>query len=207
MVDRPAGAALDPAALARALGDGWEPEAFDAPAAAPPAAPDPLTPEAVWTALDGVPDPEVPVISVVELGIVRGVEIEDGAVTVVLTPTYSGCPAMRAIERDVLAALAARGWAEARIRTVYAPAWTTDWMSAAAREKLRAYGIAPPGAAPRGEDALVTLRRRGAPEPAVACPFCGSADTVLRSEFGSTACKALHYCRSCRQPFEAFKAI
>jgi ring-1,2-phenylacetyl-CoA epoxidase subunit PaaD len=196
----------DPAALARALGDGWEPETLDAARPASPADARPLTREAVWAALDTVPDPEVPVISVVELGIVRDVEIDGGAVTVVITPTYSGCPAMREIERDVLAALRARGWEDARIRTVFAPAWTTEWMSDATREKLRAYGIAPPRAG-SAEPALVPLRRRGAPREAVPCPFCGSPDTRLQSVFGSTACKALHVCDACRQPFEEFKPI
>jgi ring-1,2-phenylacetyl-CoA epoxidase subunit PaaD len=194
------------------LGDGWEPEspgAFDAePAAQRGVTPEPLTPEAVWAALETVPDPEVPVISVVELGIVRDVEIEGAAVTVVITPTYSGCPAMREIERDVIASLHARGWADARVRTVYAPAWTTDWIGPAAREKLRAYGIAPPRSGPRETgDTLVQLRRAaGATEP-VPCPFCGSSRTTLRSAFGSTACKALHVCEECRQPFEEFKPI
>ena len=163
----------------------------------------PPTRDAVFAALDEVPDPEVPAISVVELGVVRDVEIDGDRITVVVTPTYSGCPAMKEIEADVLAALRARGWTDARVRTVHAPAWTTDWMTDAAREKLRAYGIAPPGRAPREE--FVVLRRRAAPR--VACPFCGSSDTALRSEFGSTACKALHFCDACRQPFEEFKAI
>jgi ring-1,2-phenylacetyl-CoA epoxidase subunit PaaD len=161
------------------------------------------TRDAVLAALDEVPDPEVPAISVVELGVVRDVEIDGDRVTVVLTPTYSGCPAMKAIEDDVLAALRRRGWTDARVRTTYAPAWTTDWMTDAAREKLRAYGIAPPR--PRAAEEFVVLRRRA---PArVPCPFCGSTDTTLRSEFGSTACKAMHYCDACRQPFEEFKAI
>ena len=209
MVDRrgPA-AALDPAALARALGDGWEPESLGAAPTASEVARQPLTADAVWAALQTVPDPEVPVVSVVELGIVRDVRIDGDAVTVVITPTYSGCPAMREIERDVLAALHARGWGDARVETVFSPAWTTDWMSDATREKLRAYGIAPPGAgrAAAGET-LITLRRRGAEPETVACPFCGSTDTALRSAFGSTACKALHFCNACRQPFEEFKAI
>ncbi|WP_345784870.1 1,2-phenylacetyl-CoA epoxidase subunit PaaD [Roseisolibacter agri] len=170
--------------------------------------PQPLTADAVWAALHEVPDPEVPVVSVVELGIVRDVRIDGDALTVVITPTYSGCPAMREIERDVLAALRACGWASARVVTTYSPAWTTDWMSDATREKLRAYGIAPPGAgrAAAGET-LVTLRRRGTAPERVPCPFCGSHDTALRSAFGSTACKALHFCNACRQPFEEFKPI
>jgi ring-1,2-phenylacetyl-CoA epoxidase subunit PaaD len=216
-------AALTPGELARLLGDGWDagpatagptPGAADASAAgAPPVAEalaGPPTAAAVWAALESVPDPEVPVISVVELGVVRDVALgAAGQVTVTITPTYSGCPAMHEIERDVAAALAARGWA-AEVRTTYTPAWTTDWMTDAAREKLRAYGIAPPGAA---GPALVPLTRRGragaaAPVPAsVPCPRCGAADTALRSAFGATACKALYACNACGEPFEAFKAV
>ena len=157
--------------------------------------------DAVWAALNEVPDPEVPVISVVELGIVRDVELADGGVTVVVTPTYSGCPAMREIEHDIVSALAARGFGDVSVRTTYTPAWTTDWISPAAREKLRAYGIAPPGPA-EGPDIVPIRRRRTVP-----CPYCGSERTTLRSAFGSTACKAIHFCDACRQPFEEFKAI
>ncbi len=152
--------------------------------------------------LETVMDPEVPVLSVVELGIVRGVAVQGGDVTVTVTPTYSGCPAMRTIEEEIRAALQAGGFRTVTVRTVYAPAWTTDWMPAAARDKLRAYGIAPPGPAVQDAPVLLspTVRR-------ATCPFCGSRDTELRSEFGSTACKSLHTCRSCRQPFEHFKAF
>jgi ring-1,2-phenylacetyl-CoA epoxidase subunit PaaD len=155
--------------------------------------------------LDTVPDPEIPVISVVELGIVRDVVVEGARVTVVITPTYSGCPAMQAIEHDVLAALAERGWNDGHVRTVFTPAWTTDWMSEATRAKLRAYGIAPPsrGAFSDGDELVPLVRRR----PAVECPYCGSSRTTLRSEFGSTACKSTLYCDACRQPFEQFKGI
>ena len=155
--------------------------------------------------LDEVLDPEVPVLSVVELGIVRDVELAGGAVTVVLTPTYSGCPAMKTIEDDVLAALRAHGYADARVRTTFSPAWTTDWMTDEAKAKLRAYGIAPPRPTNSG-DGFVPLLRRRAADP-VACPYCGAPETALRSEFGSTACKAMHYCNACQQPFEEFKAI
>jgi ring-1,2-phenylacetyl-CoA epoxidase subunit PaaD len=162
-----------------------------------------LNADAAWRALEGVPDPEVPVISVVELGIVRGLEVtEAGAVTVTITPTYSGCPAMFEIEKDVRAALEAAGASSVEVRTVLSPAWTTDWIPESAREKLRTYGIAPPGKADSG--ALVTLTRARPPVP---CPWCGSSATELRSEFGSTACKAIHVCTSCRQPFDEFKAI
>lgn len=155
----------------------------------------------LWAILDEVRDPEVPVLSVVELGIVRDARIEGDQVVVDITPTYSGCPAMHEIERCVAGAFAARG-VVARVQTVFSPAWTTDWMSDAAKEKLRAYGIAPPGRA--ADQALIPLVRRGA---AVPCPFCGSRDTDTRSDFGSTACKSLHFCNACHQPFEHFKAI
>jgi ring-1,2-phenylacetyl-CoA epoxidase subunit PaaD len=150
---------------------------------------------AIWERLAQVLDPEVPVLSVVDLGIVRDVSVgDDGIVTVSVTPTYSGCPAMSVIERDIVAALAEGGW-QARVRTVYSPAWTTDWIGEDAREKLREYGIAPPQ--------LVPLQRHAS----VACPYCGSPATTMRSEFGSTACKAIMVCEACRQPFELFKAI
>jgi ring-1,2-phenylacetyl-CoA epoxidase subunit PaaD len=164
----------------------------------------PLTRALARAALDDVMDPEVPVLSVIELGIVRDVDVDaaDASVTVTVTPTYSGCPAMHAIEQDIRQALIARGATRVDVRVSYTPAWTTDWIPAAAREKLRAYGIAPPG--PADHEALVTIGRHRA---AVRCPYCGSAATELRSEFGSTACKAIHVCRSCQQPFEEFKPI
>lgn len=161
-----------------------------------------LSRDRVLAILNDVKDPEVPVLSVVELGIVRDVEVRGAAVRVTVTPTYSGCPAMAVIERDIAEALRAQGAGEVEIATVYSPAWTTDWIPAAAREKLRTYGIAPPGAS--HDEGPVAIGRRRA---AVRCPFCGSARTALRSEFGSTACKAIHVCEECRQPFEEFKAI
>ncbi len=157
----------------------------------------------VLEVLGTVPDPEVPVISVVELGIVRDAEVApDGTVAVTITPTYSGCPAMFEIERDIRVALADAGAPRVEVRTVLSPAWTTDWIGPEAREKLRRYGIAPPGRAE--SSGLITLTRARVPVP---CPWCGSNDTEPRSEFGSTACKAIHVCRSCRQPFDEFKAI
>ena len=161
--------------------------------------------EALLTILDAVMDPEVPVLSVRELGIVRDVDVDDdGAITVTVTPTYSGCPAITVIEQDILAALADAGYRDARVRTAYAPAWTTDWIAPDARAKLKAYGIAPPGRAEGSEGGLVQLLRRRA---SAQCPYCDSHDTELRSEFGSTACKSVCWCRACRQPFEEFKAI
>jgi ring-1,2-phenylacetyl-CoA epoxidase subunit PaaD len=152
--------------------------------------------------LDEVKDPEVPVLSVVELGIIRAVDAEERRVAVSITPTYSGCPAMKVIEDDVRDALQRAGFQDIAITTVYAPAWTTDWIPEPAREKLRAYGIAPP--ANLAGDALIPLGRT---VRAVACPYCNSLNTALESEFGATACKSVHVCRSCRQPFEHFKAF
>ena len=154
--------------------------------------------------LRGIPDPEVPALDIVELGIVRRVELRpDGGVTVDVTPTYSGCPAMHVIEQEIVAALRAKGHDRVELRTVYSPAWTTDWLSDAAKAKLKAYGIAAPGRAGL-DQALVPLTsvvRR------VACPYCGSSNTERKSEFGATACKAIHYCHHCDQPFEEFKAL
>jgi ring-1,2-phenylacetyl-CoA epoxidase subunit PaaD len=162
----------------------------------------PASDQAVFDLLGTVKDPEVPVLSVVELGVVRGVEVDQDRVTVTITPTYSGCPALHVMEREIHQALANAGFTAVSIRTEYAPAWTTDWLSPAAREKLRAYGIAPPG--PAGDDLPLAL---GPTVRTVPCPFCGSTNTARQSEFGPTACKSLHVCRSCRQPFEHFKAF
>jgi ring-1,2-phenylacetyl-CoA epoxidase subunit PaaD len=161
-----------------------------------------LSRERVLEVLNEVMDPEVPVISVVELGIVRDVTIDRDRVRVTVTPTYSGCPAMKVIEDDIRSALVSAGAASVDVETTYAPAWTTDWIGTEAKEKLRAFGIAPPGRAESSE--LVMLTRSSAP---VACPYCGSSATRLQSEFGSTACKAIHFCDACRQPFDEFKAI
>jgi len=148
-----------------------------------------------------VMDPEVPVLSVMELGIVRQVEVDPAgaAIAVTVTPTYSGCPAMHTIEAEIRKALLAAGFQAVELKTVYAPAWTTDWISAPAREKLRAFGIAPPGAASGDLVPLQSAARR------IDCPYCGSADTEVVSHFGATACKSLYRCRDCRQPFEHFK--
>jgi ring-1,2-phenylacetyl-CoA epoxidase subunit PaaD len=157
--------------------------------------------EQILAWLEEVKDPEVPVLSIRELGVLRDVEIDGDDVVVVLTPTYSGCPAMRVMEDEVVQALHRHGIERVRVRTVYSPAWTTDWMSAEAKAKLEAYGIAPPGRVE--QDDLVHLRRRAR----VACPYCKSVNTTMRSEYGSTACKAILFCNACQQPFELFKAI
>lgn len=161
-----------------------------------------------WAVLDTVLDPEVPALSVRDLGIVRDVlETEDGAaLEIVLTPTYSGCPATEVIEQSVLEAITAAKLGPARVRLQRAPAWTSDWISESGRRKLLEYGIAPPG--PAEQAAVVPLRfmpRAGAARPA--CPRCASVDTERLSAFGSTACKALYRCRACREPFEHFKPI
>ena len=152
-----------------------------------------------WRAAASVVDPEIPVLTVADLGILRSVEMIDGVAVARLTPTYSGCPAVVAIELAVEAALRDAGF-EPRIERVVSPAWTTDWISEEGREKLRAYGIAPPEKASGSIRALFG-------ETEVACPQCGSRDTERVSEFGSTACKALYRCLTCREPFDYFKCI
>ena len=155
--------------------------------------------------LDEVKDPEVPVLSVVELGIVRDARVENDVAIVTITPTYSGCPAMQVIEEDIRAALVEHGFAAVNVETVFAPAWTTDWLSVEAKQKLEAYGIAPPG--PTARQSLVSLTRAPSAAERMRCPYCHSLETEGRSEFGSTACKAIAYCAKCQQPFEIFKAL
>lgn len=160
----------------------------------------------VWALLEQVPDPEIPVVSIRELGILREVHERDGAIEVVLTPTYSGCPAIGQIEIDVLALLAANG-IDAKVMSRLAPAWTTDWISEAAKQKLRAYGIAPPHVTQAGDRVVqFRARARNARDP-VPCPRCRSTNTTETSHFGSTACKALYKCLACLEPFDFFKAI
>jgi len=162
-----------------------------------------LSLEQAWAAVDAVPDPEIPVISVVELGIVRDLRVtDDGAVEVTVTPTYSGCPATEPIAQEIVAALKAAGATDVLVRTRLAPAWTTDWIAAGARERLRAYGIVPPAErAASGVQPLHFVPR------SLACPRCGSSDSERLSQFGATACKALYRCRACREPFEYFKPL
>jgi ring-1,2-phenylacetyl-CoA epoxidase subunit PaaD len=143
----------------------------------------------VWEVLEAVKDPEIPVISIWELGILRSVHMEGDTVVVTITPTYSGCPAMDAIAEDIGTALTAAGYTDWRVETRWAPAWSTSWIAPEGRHKLRRYGIAPPG------------------QQALRCPHCDSADVELLSEFGSTACKALYRCRACAEPFDFFKNL
>lgn len=187
-----------------------------------------------WTVLDAVPDPEIPVVSIRDLGILREVAIaDDGALEIVITPTYSGCPAMAEIAEDIGRALDQADLGPWKIRTVLAPAWTTDWITAEGRDKLRAYGIAPParcadhgvqtrplrfvprhhatgatgatGARVATSAATAAGATSARATDNVTCPHCGSADTEPLSQFGSTACKALYRCRTCREPFDYFK--
>lgn len=162
----------------------------------------------IFALLESVPDPEIPVVSIRELGILRDVIVDGGAIEVIITPTYSGCPAMGAIEEDVHAALKSAGIINASVSMVLSPAWTTDWMTPDAHRKLREYGIAPPGPVQRDangqqEVKITFIRSRNPLNPA--CPQCGSIHTELLSEFGSTSCKALYRCTSCREPFDYFK--
>jgi ring-1,2-phenylacetyl-CoA epoxidase subunit PaaD len=159
---------------------------------------------AAWEVLRQIPDPEVPVITLAELGIVRDLKETAGGLEVVLTPTYSGCPATELIQDDVRAALAAFG--EIEITMQRAPAWTTDWISDEGRRKLKEYGIAPPGPVAPGQGQPIRLVHR-ASLTKLACPRCGSENTEKLSAFGSTACKALYRCMSCREPFEHFKPL
>ena len=162
----------------------------------------------IWAALEALTDPEIPVVTLRELGILREVRDGVGGLEVVITPTYSGCPAMGQIEDDVRGTLAAHG-IDARVVTQLAPAWSTDWMSDVAKDKLRAYGIAPPqcGSAAGGRDAssVVRFSARAATPEVVPCPQCGSQNTTETSHFGSTACKALYRCLDCMEPFDYFK--
>ncbi len=158
-----------------------------------------LTQKAAWNAAAAVPDPEVPCVTVADLGILRWIRVVNGMAVAGVTPTYSGCPATLAIEMSIEAALRDAGF-DVRIERVLTPAWTTDWITEEGREKLRAYGIAPP------EEATGSVRALFG-ETTVTCPKCDSTDTEKLSEFGSTACKAHYRCRACAEPFDYFKCI
>ena len=160
-----------------------------------------MTEEEVWRLLEEVKDPEIPVVSIGGMGIVRQVEVEGSTVRVTITPTYSGCPAMEVMEEGVRECLAQTPFESVIVDLVHYPAWTTDWMTEQTKEKLREYGIAPPEQS--AADALVQIGQ----VPPAKCPFCGSRTTECKSRFGSTSCKALHFCHSCRQPFEEFKVL
>jgi len=150
--------------------------------------------------LQQLPDPEIPVLTIADLGILQDVSHHDGRIQVVITPTYSGCPAMQTIEQDILAVLGENGYENVRVKTRLSPAWTTDWLSTAGREKLLKYGIVPP---------VVSASKRSlrSTEIQVQCPQCQSSNTRTISEFGSTPCKALYKCNDCLEPFDYFKCI
>lgn len=153
----------------------------------------------VWKLLETVHDPEIPVVSLVEMGIVRKVDVIAASVTVTITPTFSGCPALSAMKADIVQKLNDAGIGQVEVVTVYAPAWTTDWITDEARAKLRAFGLAPP-ARHDGNFELTLL-------DVVACPYCGSEKTALRNSFGPTPCRMIFYCNACQQPFEHFKPL
>ncbi len=160
-----------------------------------------LTKEKIYQLLETLPDPEIPVISIMELGIVRDVSVEDSKALIKITPTYSGCPAMKQIEDDIKSLMKENGM-ESEIVMVYSPAWTTDWISVDAKEKLRKYGIAPPEHSTIDKRVLLGLQPR-----VVACPQCKSINTEMISQFGSTACKSLYKCLDCLEPFDYFKCL
>jgi ring-1,2-phenylacetyl-CoA epoxidase subunit PaaD len=167
---------------------------------------DDSTVQKIWLLLGQVNDPEVPVLSVIDLGIVRDVKLhpaahtEEDHIEVIITPTYSGCPAMNTIEWDIRTLLLQNGYSNIKISTVLSPPWTTDWMSGAGKQKLKAYGIAPPNSTQ-----AVCNTKLFAEEEAIQCPKCDSYNTRLISQFGSTACKALYQCKDCQEPFDYFK--
>ncbi len=158
-----------------------------------------ITTDEIWAILEEVTDPEIPVLTVNDLGIVRDVIIhDDGQIEVVITPTYSGCPAMNTIEINIRATLQEQGYDNVKVTTVLSPAWTTDWMTKAGKQKLKEYGIAPPVGS-------VDKSALFGDEKIVPCPLCGSENTRMVSQFGSTACKSLYKCNDCLEPFDYFK--
>ncbi|VFA95506.1 phenylacetate-CoA oxygenase, PaaJ subunit [Nocardia farcinica] len=157
--------------------------------------------------VDSVPDPELPMLTLADLGIVRAVEVDaDGTVAVTITPTYSGCPAIATMRADITRTLRRHGYPEVRLHTALAPAWSSDWISAEGRRKLREHGYSLPGPAPRRASGPVPLTLTARPR-ALTCPHCGSAETEVVAEFGATLCKAQYRCRACREPFEHVKEI
>lgn len=161
-----------------------------------------LVVEDIFNLLSEIPDPEIPVISIIELGVIRNVEIiNNSTISLKITPTYSGCPAMKQIEDDVRKKLSENGFTTIDIKTIFSPPWTTDWITPEAKEKLRKYGIAPPENSTEDKSWLTGKEKK------IACPRCKSLNTKLISQFGSTACKALYQCQECLEPFDYFKCI
>ena len=159
-----------------------------------------ITEQHIWKILETVCDPEVPVLSILDLGIVRAVNINGDKIEIVITPTYSGCPAMDAINFDIRLKLLEHGYKNIAITTVLSPTWTTDWMTVSGKEKLKAYGIAPPNSTQ-----MICNTGLFAESEAIQCPLCNSYHTKLISQFGSTPCKAFYQCQDCREPFDYFK--
>ena len=160
----------------------------------------PLTKQDIWDLLEQVTDPEIPVLTVTDLGIVRDVVLhDDGLTEVIITPTYSGCPAMNMIEINIRAVLQEHGVEPLKVTTVLSPAWTTDWMSEEGKRKLKEYGIAPPVEGSQDKGALF------GESPKPECPHCGSGNTEMVAQFGSTACKSMYKCLDCKEPFDYFK--
>jgi len=157
----------------------------------------------IWDILEQIPDPEIPVISIIDLGVVRNVALVNNEYLIQITPTYSGCPAMNAIQMDIHNTLQAKGILNFKIQMIYQPAWSSSWINAAAKERLREYGIAPPNEQAKRKLNVLTADY----EEEVACPRCHSNNTNLVSQFGSTACKALYKCNDCLEPFDYFKCI
>jgi len=153
--------------------------------------------EEIFKILSEIPDPEIPVINILELGVLRDVKLNGEEVIVDITPTYSGCPAMKMIQDDIIAKLKENGMEKIKVNMVYSPAWTTDWITEEAKEKLRKYGIAPPEKSTSDKNVLLGGKK--------ICPRCGSENTEIVSQFGSTACKALYKCLDCKEPFDYFK--
>ena len=158
----------------------------------------------IWDLLADVKDPEITVLSIIDLGIAREVTVEEEKVIVRITPTYSGCPAMKTIEQEIEKTLKINGIQKFEVKKDFSETWTTDWMSDEAKKKLKDYGIAPPGTTEKDNDFLKTLKGSSRVIP---CPYCDSTNTELQSEFGSTACKSQYYCHDCEEPFEHFKCI
>lgn len=157
------------------------------------------TEKEVWSLLEEVPDPELPAVNLVEMGIVRDVSVEDGRVTVTITPTFSGCPALHTMQGDIVERLRAEGIDAVEVKVTLSPPWSTEWITEGAREKLKVYGLAPP---PRhnGDFELILME-------IVPCPYCGSKDTSVRNQWGPTPCRAIYYCNACQQGFEQFKPL
>ena len=155
--------------------------------------------QAVWDLLDRVKDPEIPVVSVVEMGIIRRIEIEGRSVTVAMTPTFSGCPALNAMQSEIISVLKQAGFEDVAIQITHDPSWTSDWITPEARQKLKTFGLAPPPIH-NGKFAILLLET-------VHCPYCDSTNTSIKNSFGSSLCRAIYYCNDCQQPFEQFKPL